>query len=165
MDAEKINVLIVDDEEGFSNSIRRRLEVRGFRVTTANSGEQAIALAKDQPLDIAVVDLKMPGIDGKETLELLKKERQWMEVIILTGHGTIDSAVECSRLGAFSYLQKPCEFDRLLETLTEAYKQRVMNKTKVKEKQMNEMLAASQYDSPRALLERLREIDKTMKNV
>jgi len=165
VDAEKINVLIVDDEEGFSNSIRRRLEVRGFRVTTANSGEQAIALAKDQPLDIAVVDLKMPGIDGKETLELLKKERQWMEVIILTGHGTIDSAVECSRLGAFSYLQKPCEFDRLLETLTEAYKQRVMNKTKVKEKQMNEMLAASQYDSPRALLERLREIDKTMKNV
>lgn len=165
MSTEKINLLIVDDEEDFLNSIRRSLEVRGFNVTAVNSGEKAIAAAKDKTLDIALVDLKMPGIDGKQTLELLKKERQWMEIIILTGHGTIDSAAECSRLGAFSYLQKPCELDRLLEALAEAFKKRVMNKTKIREKQMNEMLAASQYASPRALLEKLKELDQTLENV
>jgi DNA-binding NtrC family response regulator len=83
-----------------------------------------------------------------------------MEVIILTGHGSVDSAVECTKIGAWSYLQKPCELDRLLSTLTDAYKKKVMNKMNIKEQRMNELLEQCQYSSPRAILEKIRELDQ-----
>ena len=83
-----------------------------------------------------------------------------MEVVILTGHGSIDSAVECTKIGAYSYLQKPCELDRLLSVLTDAYKKKVMNKMNIKEERMNELLQMSQYSSPRAILERIRQLDQ-----
>ena len=102
----------------------------------------------------------MPGMDGEQTLEALKKEHKWMEVVILTGHGSIDSAVECTRAGAYSYLQKPCELDRLLEVLAEAYKKKVMNKMKIKEERMNEVLKTAQIGSPMAILEKIRELDE-----
>ena len=102
----------------------------------------------------------MPGMDGEQTLEALKKEHPWMEVVILTGHGSVDSAVECTKIGAWSYLQKPCELDRLLSVLTDAYKKKVMNKMNIKEHRMNELLEMSQYSSPKAILERIREFDK-----
>ena len=125
MEQKKINLLIVDDEEQFSEAMKKRLEVRGFNVLCVNRGDKAIEAARQQTVDIALVDLKMPGISGEETLEALKKEHEWMEVVILTGHGSIDSAVECTRSGAYSYLQKPCELDHLLEVLKDAYKKRV----------------------------------------
>jgi ActR/RegA family two-component response regulator len=114
MEKEKINLLIVDDEEEFLKSISRSLELRDFHVIAVNRGEKAIEAAKNNPLDIALVDLKMPGISGEGTLKLLKQEHKWMEVVILTGHGAIDSAVECTKSGAYSYLQKPCELNQLL---------------------------------------------------
>jgi DNA-binding NtrC family response regulator len=83
-----------------------------------------------------------------------------MEVVILTGHGSIDSAVECTRHGAYSYLQKPCDLDHLLESLKNAYKKKVMNKKKIEEKKMDELLKASWSSSARDILRRLREIDK-----
>jgi DNA-binding NtrC family response regulator len=113
MEKDKINLLIVDDEEQFLESISKSLEVRGFNVVTVNRGEKAIEAARNSPIDIALVDLKIPGINGEETLKTLKAEHKWMEVVILTGHGTIDSAVECTRGGAYSYLQKPCDLDHL----------------------------------------------------
>ena len=120
MTENKINVLIVDDEEQFLNSIKRRLEVREFNVVAVNRGEKALEEARKNPIDIALVDLKMPGIDGEETLKALKKEHKWMEVVILTGHGSIESAVECTKSGAYEYLQKPCNLDELLEALKNA---------------------------------------------
>jgi len=116
--------------------------------------------AKNNPIDIALVDLKMPGISGEETLKLLKQEHKWMEVVILTGHGAIDSAVECTKSGAYSYLQKPCELNILLEALQDAYKKKVMNKKQLEEKKMNELLNISMSNSPREILRKLREIDK-----
>ena len=83
-----------------------------------------------------------------------------MEVVILTGHGSVDSAVECTKIGAYSYLQKPCELDRLLSVLTDAYKKKVMNKMKIKEEKMNELLEMSVYSSPKAILEKIRELDQ-----
>ena len=160
MEMEKINLLIVDDEEQFLNSISRSLEMRDFNVTAVNRGDKALEAARSQPIDIALVDLKMPGMDGQETLEALKKQHPWMEIVILTGHGTIDSAAACTRAGAFSYLQKPCEFDRLLETLTQAFKQRVMNKKQIEEKKMDSMLRIAMGLSPREILNKLREIDQ-----
>ena len=156
----KINLLVVDDEEQFLESISKSLQVRDFNVVAVNRGEKAIEAARNNPFDIALVDLKMPGINGEETLKALKAEHRWMEVIILTGHGTIDSAVECTKSGAYSYLQKPCSLDELLESLINAYKTKVMNKKKIEEKKMAELMKISLSGSPRDILRRLKEIDK-----
>ena len=160
MAKEKINLLLVDDEEQFLRSTTKRLEVRDFNVIAVNSGDKAIEAAREHPIDIALVDLKMPGMDGEETLRTLKAEHQWMEVVILTGHGSIDSAVECTKDGAYSYLQKPCEFDRLLEMLTEAYKKKVMNKMKIHKERMDELLKVSISRSTRDILKKIREMDE-----
>ena len=160
MENDKINVLIVDDEEQFLSAISRSLELRDFNVIAVNRGEKAIEAARNNPVDIALVDLKMPGINGEETLKALKAEHQWMEVIILTGHGTIDSAAECTRSGAYSYLQKPCGLDQNLEGLKNAYKKKVMNRKKIEEKKMDELLKISISSSPRGILRKLKEMDK-----
>jgi DNA-binding NtrC family response regulator len=164
MGKNKINLLIVDDEEQFLNSISKSLEARNFNVVAVNRGEKAIEAARNTPIDIALVDLKMPGIDGEETLRTLKAKHKWMEVVILTGHGTIDSAVECTRNGAYSYLQKPCDLDHLLEALKNAYKKKVMNKKKIEEKKMDELLKISLSGSARDIMRRLKEIDEEEKN-
>ena len=160
MEKNKINLLLVDDEEEFLKSMSTRLEVRDFNVIAVNRGEKALEAARNNPVDIALVDLKMPGIDGEETLKALKKEHKWMEVVILTGHGSVDSAVECTKSGAYLYLQKPCELDQLLDVLKDAYKKRVMNRKDIEEKKMNELLKISQSGSPRDMLRRLKEIDE-----
>ena len=156
----KINLLIVDDEEQFLESITKSLQVRDFNVIAVNRGEKAIEAARKNPIDVALVDLKMPGINGEETLRALKAEHKWMEVIILTGHGTIDSAVECTKSGAYSYLQKPCSLDEIMESLKDAYLKKVMNRKKIEQKKMDEMLKISLAGSPREIMRRLREIDK-----
>ncbi len=159
MKKEKINLLIVDDEEQFLESISKSLELRDFNVIAVNRGDKAIEAAENNPIDIALVDLKMPGMSGEETLKLLKQEHKWMEVVILTGHGAIDSAVECTKSGAHSYLQKPCELNALLEALQNAYKKKVMNKNKIEEKKMNKLLSISISNQPREILRKLRELD------
>ena len=100
----KIKLLIVDDEVQFLNSIAQRLELRGFEVAKAVNGLEAVDITRREKFDLALLDLKMPGMDGREVLEILKKEHKFLEVIILTGHGSFESAVECTRLGAYSYL-------------------------------------------------------------
>lgn len=160
METNKINLLIVDDEEQFLHSITRSLELRDFQVVAVNRGDKAIEVARDHAFDIALVDLKMPGMDGQETLEALKKEHPWMEIVILTGHGSIDSASSCTRSGAYSYLQKPCEFDRLLDTLVCAYKQKVMNRHKIDDAKMDAMLKLSQGSGPISILRHLKQMDR-----
>lgn len=122
-----INILIVDDETEFLHSIGKRLTARGFHVFLKSSGEKAIACARDNSIDIALVDLKMPGIDGEVTLKCLKNEHKWMEIVILTGHGSAAAAMSCLDSGAYSYLEKPCELNKLLIVLGRAYKKRIMN--------------------------------------
>jgi len=155
----KINLLFVDDEEKFLEATTKRLEARDFKVIAVNRGDKAIEAARKHPIDIALVDLKMPGIDGETTLKTLKAEHQWMEIVILTGHGNIDSAVECTRSGAYSYLQKPCDLDQLMSVLKEAYQKRVMNKNKIEKERMQQLLKISKSASARDILRRLKEID------
>lgn len=157
--ATKINLLFVDDEEKFLEATTKRLEARDFNVIAVNRGEKAIEAARNNPIDIALVDLKMPGIDGETTLKALKAEHQWMEIVILTGHGNIESAAECTRSGAYSYLQKPCNLDQLMDVLKEAYQKRVMNKNKIEKERMQQMLKIGQSASVRDILRRLKEID------
>jgi DNA-binding NtrC family response regulator len=160
MTDKKINLLFVDDEEDFLNSISKRLELRDFNVFAVNRGEKAIEIARKHSIDIALVDLKMPGIDGEKTLETLKKEHEWLEVVILTGHGSMDSAVELTKKGAYYYLQKPCEWNKMIEILMLAYKKKVMNKMKIREEKMNELLGSSQGSSAMDLLRKIKEIEK-----
>ncbi len=155
----KINLLFADDEEVFLESMTKRLEARDFHVVAVNRGEKALEAARKNLVDIALLDLRMPGMQGEETLKALKQTHPWMEIVILTGHGNIESAVECTKLGAHSYLQKPCDLDQLLKVLQEAYKKRVMNKTKIEEGRMNKLLEIAQSSAPMDILRRLREID------
>jgi len=159
MEKYKINLLIVDDEEQFLDSIGRSLKLRDFEVIAVNRGEKAIEAARKHPIDIALVDLKMPGINGEETLKALKTEHPWMEVVILTGHGTINSAAECTKIGAFSYLQKPCDLDQILEILKNAYKKKVMTKKNIEHEKMDQLLKLSLSHTPLGILRKLKEIE------
>jgi DNA-binding NtrC family response regulator len=134
-----INLLIVDDETDFLHSIGMRLKVRGFNIYEADCGEKALECAETNPIDIALVDLKMPGIDGETTLKRLKSRHKWMEIIILTGHGSVASAVDCIESGAYTYLEKPCELNKLLEALANAYKKKVMNMNQLESNQMEDL--------------------------
>jgi len=117
----KIKLLAVDDDRQFLDITCKLLECRAFEVTPVNSGEEAIEAARKQKFDIALVGLRMPGMDGEQVLETLKKEHMFMEVIILTAYGAMDSVLRSARLGVFRYLEKTCELDELVEVLEEAY--------------------------------------------
>lgn len=160
---DKIKLLIVDDEVKFLDSIAQRLEMRGFDVTKAIDGEEAVKWATARKFDLALLDLKMPGMDGKQVLEILKKEHKYLEVIILTGHGSLDSAVECTKLGAFSYLPKPYEIDKLLETLKEAYEARMRKKFELDGIRLQKIQQLATGNSALGILRALRELDNEEK--
>lgn len=159
----KIKLLIVDDEVKFLESIAQRLEMRDFDVTTASNGPDAVEIAKEEKFDLALLDLKMPGMDGQQVLEILKKEHKFLEVIILTGHGSVDSAVECTKLGAFSYLPKPYELDKLLEVLRQAYEARLNKKFEADSDRMEKLTKVAQGSSPLGILRAMRELDDDQK--
>ena len=154
-----IKLLIVDDESRFLDAIATRLRKRGFDVKTATNGPDAVAMARDEKFDVALLDLKMPGMDGSEVLRVLKQEHEFLEAVILTGHGSLESAVELTKLGAFGYLPKPYELDKLLETLKEAYEARLKKKFGADEAKMKAILSAGLGESPLGILRKLRELD------
>ena len=115
------NILLVDDEIPFAKTLSKRLSKRELKVFTAFSGQEALAqLEKDSDIEIVVLDIKMPGMDGLRTLEEIKRDYPLVEVILLTGHSTIASAIKGMRLGAFDYLVKPCDIDQLISRMEEA---------------------------------------------
>lgn len=160
---DKIRLLIVDDEVQFLESIARRLTLRGFDVAQACNGRQAIEAARSAKFDLALLDLKMPGLDGKQVLETLKREHKFLEIIILTGHGSLTSAVECTKLGAFDYLPKPYELDKLLEVLREAYESRLTKKFEADQARMEKIAQLAKGHSALGILRALRELDDDVK--
>jgi DNA-binding NtrC family response regulator len=157
--SDKIKLLVVDDEVRFLEAISKRLTMREFDVTAVSSGQEALDLADTQEFDLALVDLKMPGIPGEEVLDTLKKKHPFIEVIILTGHGSVESAVECTRAGSYGYLQKPAETEELMEVLKTAYQRRVQRKLKVSEKSLEQLMSAATRMSALGLLRKLRELE------
>jgi len=113
-------VLLVDDEQDFLETLSNRLEMRGLKVSAVTSGEQAISEARQQDYDAIVVDLAMPGIDGLETLKRIKADNPNAEIIMLTGHASVQSGVEAMKLGAGDFLQKPVELTELMSKIGEA---------------------------------------------
>ena len=160
---DKIKLLVVDDEKQFLETISKRLSMRDFDVTPVSSGEEAIEAARKQEFEIALVDLKMPGMGGEEVLEILKREHRFMEVVILTGYGSIDSAIKCTKAGVYGYLEKPCELETLLSVLREAYQRRVQNKLKFKDEKLKEIVSEVAPGSPLEILRKLKEIDRELR--
>ena len=117
----KIKVLMVDDEVQFRETTAKILTRRGFEVTPAASGQEALDILSGEPHDVVVLDIKMPGMDGHEALARIKKMSPKIQVIMLTGHGHIDSAVQALDQAAFDYLAKPCDIDRLAARIHDAY--------------------------------------------
>jgi DNA-binding response OmpR family regulator len=112
-------ILLVDDEDRFRADLAKRLRLRGYETIEAGNGEYAIKVARnDNEIGVVLLDLKMPGLSGEQTLAELKKYRPAVQVIMLTGHGSMASAMETGRLEAYAYLEKPCEMQKLLETIT-----------------------------------------------
>jgi len=160
---DKIKLLIVDDEVKFLDSIAQRLELRGFDVTKASSGAAAIEAAKAGKFDLALLDLKMPGMDGTQVLAKLKEEHKFLEVIILTGHGSLDSAVECTKLGAFGYLPKPYELENLLDVLRQAFEARLKKKFELDKARMDKIAEIALGSSPLGILRELSKLDDEQK--
>ncbi len=155
----QIKLLIVDDEEKFLSATAERLGLRDFDVTTATEGNQAIKAAKKGKFDVAILDLRMPGMDGMELLQILKKKHKFLELIILTGYASVDSAVEATKLGAFSYLEKPYNFEKLLEVLKDAYETRLRKKFEHDKKRTKKIELLAMGSSPMGILRSLRRLD------
>jgi len=120
------NVLLIDDEEEFLKVLGERLETRGLKVNTGTSGENALALIDKENFDAIILDLAMPGIDGIETLRLLKEKNPDLEIIMLTGHATVKKGIEAMKLGAEDFLEKPVDLKVLLERISEAKNKRIL---------------------------------------
>ena len=135
-------VLLVDDEVPFVETMTKRLNKRNLNVLSAFSANQAIGqLDTHRNVDVVILDVKMPGMDGIETLKEIKKEYPLIEVIMLTGHATIETAIEGMRLGAFDYLMKPCEIEDLVAKVEAAANKKRTHEGKIKEARVKEALS------------------------
>jgi len=122
----RIRLLLVDDEDDFRTTLASRLRRRNFDVTEVDNGYGAIEAVKKGNIEVAIVDVKMPGIDGLETLRQMRTADPLIEVILLTGHASVESGVEGMRLGAFDYLIKPCDINDLVGRISDAFQRRLV---------------------------------------
>ncbi|SPD74435.1 Response regulator receiver protein [uncultured Desulfobacterium sp.] len=127
---ENFRVLIVDDELDFLETILIRLQRRNVDAVGVSSGKMAIEMIEREHFDVAILDVRMPGIDGFETLREIKKRRPFMEVIMLTGHGSVESGIQGMQMGAFDYVLKPVKIDDLLDRVRKAFERKAIHEKK-----------------------------------
>jgi two-component system, OmpR family, response regulator VicR len=132
-------VLLVDDEVPFVETMSKRLSKRQLMVLPAYTGREALEKLGKNAVDVVILDVKMPGMDGIQTLREIKQTHPLVEVIMLTGHATIETAVEGMRLGAFDYLMKPCEIEELLAKVGEAKEKKSKHEQKIMDARMKEI--------------------------
>jgi DNA-binding NtrC family response regulator len=133
-------VLLVDDEVEFLEILAERLRSRGLDVTCAVSGEEALEIAGEKAFDAVVLDLAMPGLDGIETLRRLRDAEPEIQVMILSGRATVDTAVEAMRLGAIDILEKPAEVEALVERIRQARAKRLAEEDHATQEQIEDIL-------------------------
>jgi DNA-binding NtrC family response regulator len=134
------NVLLTDDEEPFVETMTKRLSKRGFNVSCAFSGQEALnELDKQRKVEVVILDVKMPGMDGIETLREIKRHHPLVEVVMLTGHATVETAIQGMKLGAFDYLMKPCDIEELVKKVEEAAEKKRQHEEKILEAQAKEI--------------------------
>ncbi len=145
----KIRILLVDDEKEFVETLAERLRTRDFDVTTAFSGDEALEKLKEYNFDVTILDVKMPGMDGIEALREIKKLKPLTEVLMLTGHGTIETAIEGMKIGAYDFLLKPCEMDVLLDKINKAYERKSEHEERIRKALVDKLST-----SPMSVLEK-----------
>ncbi len=136
-------VLIVDDEKDFVEMFSLRLKGQGERVSTAFSGKQALEVLKETAIDVVILDIRMPEMDGIETLKQIKAIYPLVEVILLTGHGSTETAVEGMKLGAFDYLMKPADFEDIKIKLENARKRKDEHEERIRQAEVRLLLRRS----------------------
>ncbi|MCK5312292.1 MAG: response regulator [Desulfobacteraceae bacterium] len=127
-----MKILLVDDEDQFRESVAKQLAVRNHTVSEVSSGEDAIEFINQNNIDVVILDMRMPGISGAATLKEIKKLSPLTEVIMLTGHATVNTAMETIKMGAFDYIPKPVKLNELINKMEDAYR-----KKELKEKRTN----------------------------
>ena len=136
----KANVLLVDDEEQFLKVFSQRLEGKGLKVDTSTTGEEALKKVKGKDFDAIILDLVMPGMSGIETLKRIRSENPDLQIILLTGHATVEKGVEAMKTGAVDFLEKPADLNKILEKVAEAKRKRVLLVEKKHEEHIKELL-------------------------
>lgn len=130
---ETLHILLVDDELEFLETLSKRLRKRQVKVDTATSGEEALAFLAGKTADVVVLDVKMPGMGGMAALREIKKAHPLVEVILLTGHADMESAVQGMEMGAFDYLMKPMDIDQLLYKVQDAARKKSYQEQKIRD--------------------------------
>ena len=118
-------VLLIDDELEFTEALSERMETRGIKAVTAATGAEALGIVEHEKFDAIILDMVMPGMDGIETLTRLLEKNPDLQVILLTGHATVQSSVEAIKLGAVDFMEKPADIQKLTDKIKEAGTQRV----------------------------------------
>ena len=134
------SILVVDDEKDFVEMLSLRLQEAGEKVSTAYSGKECLETLEKTNIDVVILDIKMPGMDGMETLREIKKRFPIIEVIMLTGHGSTETAVEGMKSGAFDYLMKPADFDDLAAKLEGARKRKDEQEERIRKAEVTLLL-------------------------
>lgn len=140
-DFQDLRVLVVDDEKDFLEMTVKRMQKKGILCEGAMSGNEAVDKINNENFDVVLLDVKMPGMDGVETLREIKRIKPLVEVIMLTGHASVESGIEGMKLGAFDYLMKPMELDKILETIQDAFKKKRLQEEKIIQAQIKRDLA------------------------
>jgi DNA-binding NtrC family response regulator len=134
------NVLLVDDESEFVETFSERLAMRNLDIFKAFSGDEALqVLAKHHEIEVVILDVKMPGMDGIETLAEIKSRFPLVEVIMLSGHADVESAIDGMKRGAFDYLMKPCDMDQIITKVTEAAAKKQQHEEKIIQARIKEI--------------------------
>jgi DNA-binding NtrC family response regulator len=153
-------ILIVDDEAAIRSALKEVLEYEGFSISEAPDGETALKIVMKESFDLIFCDIKMPKLDGLDFLSELKKEEIHVPVVMITGHGTIDTAVEAIKRGAYDFIQKPLDLNRVLVSTRNANKHDALVKeTKTLKKKLNKVLGSNIIGQSKSILEIIKMID------
>lgn len=149
-----VQILLVDDEERFLSTTKILLEKRGMNAKTAPGGQEALNILSGNPVDVVILDVKMPGMDGVETLRRIKRDHPLVEVIMLTGHASVESAVEGLKLGAFDYVMKPCDVPDLVEKIKQAFARKQAMDEKIRKARIDRIIS-----HPMAVFDKRTDLD------
>jgi DNA-binding NtrC family response regulator len=152
---EKMKIMLVDDEERFLSTTQKLLARKGLDVVSATSGAEALETLKNKHIHVVILDVKMPGMDGNETLKEIRKQFPLVEVIMLTGHATVESAIDGLKAGATDYLMKPTEIDDLITKAREAFDKRQRLEEKIRMAQKRTFMK-----SPREILKEAEKLQE-----
>jgi len=135
-------MMLVDDEKRFLETTRKLLNKKGYDAVTAESGAQALEMLRTEPVHVVILDVKMPGMDGNAALKKIKRLFPMIEVIMLTGHATVESAIDGLKSGACDYMMKPADIGEIIQKAEEAYARRRQLESRIREAQMRKIMGS-----------------------